>query len=128
MNNTTEIRLYYCIYCIILYYLLYSILYCLTLPCYNRFTRLSFEQKLPARGAHSRTDAGPDAGSQGAEALPRPTSTSTEQHKPGRRACTCPEQLMCPRRKLPSEAFTDSVLRYALLLAAGAPDHYKLGT
>ena len=31
MNNTTEIRLYYCIYCIILYYLLYSILYCLTL-------------------------------------------------------------------------------------------------
>ena len=32
MNNTTEIRLYYCIYCIILYYLLYSILYCLTLP------------------------------------------------------------------------------------------------
>ena len=57
---------------------------------------LSFERKLPARGAHQllRTDAGPDAGSQGAEALPRPTSTSTEQHKPGRRACTCPEQLM----------------------------------
>ena len=68
------------------------------------FTGVSFEQKLPARGAPSRTDAGPDAGSQGAEALPRPTSTSTEQHKPGRRACTCPEQLMCPRRKLLSEA------------------------
>ena len=91
-------------------------------------TGVSFEGKLSARGAPWWSDARQDAGSQGAEALPTCTSTSPEQHMPGCRACTCPEQLMCPRRKLPSQAFTDSVLRHALLLAAGAPDHYELGT
>ena len=78
--------------------------------------------------SHSRTDARTDAGSQGAEALPRPTSTSPEQHKLGPRPCTCPEQLMCPRRNLRGEGCTDRVLRHAHTLVAGAPDHYGLGT
>ena len=69
------------------------------------FTGVSFEGNLSARGAPWWSDARQDAGSQGAEALPTCTSTSPEQHTPGRRACTCSGAADVPTPKAARATF-----------------------